>query len=520
MAAALLVAAVVACSPTQPRPATATLRVVSSQFPRTLNPILATETLEAALARLVSDLLVGVDARGEFFPELASVVPTTANGGVSRDGRTVTYHLRSGVRWHDGVPFTSRDVKFTFDAIMNPANDVISRHGYDVVTRVDTPDPLTVVFHLRAPFAPFVATVFGESDSAYGILPAHLLEKERSLNAVAYNAAPVGTGPFKVVRWVRGDRIEYAPNDDYFLGKPQLRRIAWRFVGDENTSITLLRTHEVDWMFEATTNAYKTLRTRSGIRILLTPVNGYSGIMFNTARGPAADLHLRRAIVLALDKARITRDVTGGAAVAATADLPPFTWAYDKNLTGLPYDPAAARRELAAAGYGPNHRLALDVVSESSSASARVTMVQMAAALREIGIDVHPRFQISSLIYAGYGAGGTLARGNYEVALYAWIAGIDPDNSSQLTCANRPPAGYNQSFYCSAAMDAAQRVALGTYARPVRKKAYAEIERLVIEDAPLDILFWPRNVQAISPAFHGFDPNPVNENWNAYRWSM
>ncbi len=123
--------------------------------------------------------------------------------------------------WQDGVPFTSRDVKFTYDAIMNPANDVISRHGYDIVRSVDTPDPLTVRFHLRKRFAPFVSVVFGESDSPYGVLPAHVLAKYSSLNDVPFNSAPIGTGPFKFVRWVRGDRIEFVSNEQYYLGRAE-----------------------------------------------------------------------------------------------------------------------------------------------------------------------------------------------------------------------------------------------------------------------------------------------------------
>ena len=111
------------------------MRVVSGNVPRTLNPLLATQTVEASISRLTNDILVSADAKGNFVPRLAREVPTRANGGISADGKTITYHLRSGVLWQDGVPFTSRDVKWTFGAIMNKNNDVISRHGYDLVTR-------------------------------------------------------------------------------------------------------------------------------------------------------------------------------------------------------------------------------------------------------------------------------------------------------------------------------------------------------------------------------------------------
>jgi peptide/nickel transport system substrate-binding protein len=148
-------------------------------------------------------------------------------------------------------------VKFTFDAITNPKNDIISRHGYDIVRSVETPDPLTVVFHLKERFAPFVSAVFGESDSPYAILPAHVLAKFANLNNVPYNSAPMGTGPFKFVRWIRGDRIKFVRNERYFIGRPKIERVIWRLIPDENTEMQLLRTHEADWMYEASVTAYK-----------------------------------------------------------------------------------------------------------------------------------------------------------------------------------------------------------------------------------------------------------------------
>jgi peptide/nickel transport system substrate-binding protein len=424
------------------------------------------------------------------------------------------------VRWQDGVPFTSRDVKFTYDAIMNRDNDVISRHGYDVVARVETPDPLTVVFRLRERFAPFVAVVFGESDSPYAILPAHLLARYKNLNDVPYNSAPIGTGPFTFVRWLRGDRIEYVRNDAYYLGAPKIKRIVWRLVPDENTELQLMRTHEADWMFEATVSAYKSIKTVPDVTVVLPDVNGYEGLMMNSGRGPTANVRLRRAIAMALDKVRLTNELTYGAATVATGDLPSFLWAYDPRVRNLPYDPDAARRELAALGYTPARPLVLDLVFEQSGAVNRALVVQIQAALQAVGITVRARSQLSSVIYGGYGAGGTLARGNYELSTYQWYAGIDPDNSAQFTCANRPPNGYNQSFYCSREMDAAQAQALSNYRFGARKSAYATIEALLVRDAPIDFLWWFRNIQVLNPDLHGFDPNPVVETWDIATWSI
>ncbi len=120
----------------------------------------------------------------------------------------------------------------------------------------------------------------------------------------------------------------------------------------------------------------------------------------------------------------------------------------------------------------------------------------------------------------GYGAGGTLARGTYEIALYQWIAGVDPDDSSQFMCRNRPPQGYDQSEYCSPVADAAEDAALHSYDRATRKRAYARVQEQLAKDLPLDFLLWYKNVQPINLDLKGFDPNPVTDTWNVYRWSI
>jgi peptide/nickel transport system substrate-binding protein len=275
-------------------------------------------------------------------PDLAAKVPTTKNGGISADGLTIRYKLREHVKWQDGEPFTSADVKFTFDAIMNPANNVSSRVGYDDVSRIELPDARTTVFHLRHRYAPFVTAVLCDGG---GILPANILAQEKTINDVPFNALPVGTGPFRVVRWERGDRIELQRNDAYFMGKPKLESITIQLDSDENTEISQLRAHEIDWAFVLSSTAYRTVRraTNGDVRFLFTPVNGSIALFFNNAKGPTKDVRIRRAIVYALDKAAFVSRLTFGTAVVATEDVPSFMWAYDPALRPTPYDPGRAK---------------------------------------------------------------------------------------------------------------------------------------------------------------------------------
>ncbi|MBC5803272.1 MAG: hypothetical protein GIX03_09845, partial [Candidatus Eremiobacteraeota bacterium] len=223
------------------------MRIAMVASPNTLNPLLSTQEQEQAAEVLAFDPLIAADPQGHDVPVLAARVPTLENGDISRDGLAITYHLRHGVVWQDGAPFSSHDVAFSWRAVMNPNSTIVTRHGYDDVARVDTPDRYTAVFRLKRPFAPAVHTFFAASDAPYDILPAHLLERYKSLNGLAFNSSPIGTGPFRVVRWLRGDHIEYVANDRYFLGKPKLRRIVWHFVPDENTIVEQMRAHEIDW---------------------------------------------------------------------------------------------------------------------------------------------------------------------------------------------------------------------------------------------------------------------------------
>ncbi|MEA2718761.1 MAG: peptide/nickel transport system substrate-binding protein, partial [Candidatus Eremiobacteraeota bacterium] len=261
------------------------LRVAIQRAPNTLNPILSANTTEGFLNRLSFDTLVSVDGTSKKpVPILATEVPTPENGGISKDGLTITYHLHSGVKWHDGAPFSSKDVKFTWQAMMNNANNVNERVGYEDVKSVDTPNDTTVVFHLKSKFAPFVNTVFAESDSPVCIIPEHLLAKYPNLNQIPFNQQPIGTGPFKLASWVRGDHIELVANDDYFRGKPKLRRIMIREIPDENTSLNALRSHDVDWIFEASPQLYKQLKTMADIKVILNDQPQTLGMQMNTSR--------------------------------------------------------------------------------------------------------------------------------------------------------------------------------------------------------------------------------------------
>jgi peptide/nickel transport system substrate-binding protein len=444
---------------------------------------------------------------------------------------TITYHLRHNVKWQDGAPFTSADVKFSWQAVMNPNNNVVERRGYDQVKSVDTPDDYTIVFHLKQPFAPFVDTVFGESDDPFRIVPKHILGKYPNINQVPFNQLPIGTGPFKVARWIHGDHIEYVANPNYFRGAPKLKGINVYIVPDGNTQEARLRAHDTDLAIDIATQNLNNVRVRptAGLKGILVKGPSYNSISLNLSHPPLDDVQVRKAILYAIDNKRVIDTLTYGTAVPAAADLSDFYWAYDPNVTKYPHDLAKAQSLLDAAGWkrGANgmrekdgRPLSLQLVYGQGNATSRQLGVQVQSYLRAAGIDVQIKTYPYSLLYATKALGGILNSGKFDLALYSWISGADPDDSSQWMCDLTPPDGNNISHYCNPKLDAAERDALGTFDRNRRKKDYSITQSLLTSDAAAVFQYYQRRRYAVNERVQNFLPNGVSEGWNAYQWSV
>jgi peptide/nickel transport system substrate-binding protein len=205
------------------------LVIAQSREPSSLNPIFDAGYLNAELSSLAFSYLVASVHDGELTADAAATVPRLANSGISRDGLTFTYHLRPGIRWQDGVALTARDVIFTYHLIMNPATIVPVRDGFDRIVSITALDPLTVRVRIKKPYAPFLLDFLGPQ-SITPILPEHLLRGERDLLHAHFNTAAIGSGPYRIASWRRGDRMVLLANPTYFLGAPKIARIELRFV--------------------------------------------------------------------------------------------------------------------------------------------------------------------------------------------------------------------------------------------------------------------------------------------------
>ncbi|HEX3370787.1 MAG TPA: peptide ABC transporter substrate-binding protein [Candidatus Cybelea sp.] len=506
------------------------LRISIQTDLKNLNPLLNSNTTDGFVDGLMFEPLLTADDKGNPQPMLAAEVPTLENRGVSADGLTITYHLRRDVKWSDGVALTSADVKWSYEALMNPNNNVVSRHGYDYIGSVDTPDPYTVVVHLKQPFSPFVNTFFAASDQPYMIAPAHVLAKYPNLNQVPFNSQPtVSDGPFKFVQWAHGDHISLARNDAFFLGKAGLEKIDVKVVPDEDTSVNLLQTHEIDYIFQASMQTYQVLHALPEVKLVWVNVNGYEAIQLNCSHDLLKDPLVRRAIAYAIDRQFVVHALTFDTQTIASEDIPTWMWAFNPNVPVFDHAPAKARALLLQAGWRPGpdgivrkngERLSLVLVTNNSNATRRREALLIQRFLNSIGIDVSIKSYPGDVLFAPAGMGGILQQGKYDMSLTGWYAGIDPDDSSQFMCRNFPPGGYNYTRYCSPQMEALQRVALTHYDKPTRRAAYFRIQELLARDNPELFDYYYKQMEPISVDFKGFDPNPVTESWNAWQWSI
>ncbi|HZV76382.1 MAG TPA: ABC transporter substrate-binding protein [Candidatus Babeliales bacterium] len=484
--------------------------------PDSLNPMFSNEADELNFSHLYMSYLIENDDRGNAVGEIAREVPSLANGGISRDERTITYHLRPGLRWQDGAPLTARDVVFSYRVLIDPRNAVATRVGYQEVEAIRATDPLTVVIRLRRRFSPFAQYFFGPQGVG-ALIPAHLLEATPVLNHAAYNERPIGSGPYRIVEWRHADSITLASNEYYWRGKPRIDRLIYRIVPDPNTRLEQLRTGEADAYFDVDPQLLPQARTIPGVRIALTPVNDLHVLRFNLRDPTLRDARVRRAIAMAIDRQTLLAAATHGSGILVDADQPSNGWAYDPSTPPIPFDPTRARRLLG--GATPEITLAISpqIINGSQLVAAVVQ-----ENLHRIGIRAIVKQYPSAMMYGPANAGGVLAGGRFTLSYDGWwVLGSDPDDSWNMACSQRPPAGLNYSFWCDPRADAAIRDALANVDRKRRKTDYAIVQRAIVAQLPILTLWQVRIPDAYRTYVHGIAPAPFGSTfWNAWSWTI
>jgi peptide/nickel transport system substrate-binding protein len=506
VALVLVFAALAACGRTTHGEAHV-LRIADNADPSSLNPLLAHDQDTIGYDLLVTETLIGLDARNRLVPVLVTRVPTAGNGDVSADGTRIVYHLRSDVRFADGTPFESRDVAFTYRAIMDPRNPVESQDAYRRIASLETPDAHTVVVRLFKRWNAAVAEIFAQADFAFGILPAHAFSSTDVTHG-PWNQLPFGTGPFRVTRWSRGNRIVLDPNP-YYRPQPKLKRIVLELIPSVDSSLLALQAHDVD-LTEVGAGQIPQIARLAGIRMLLTPINGLYMLFAQTTLPPTANVHFRRAVAAAVDSTAIVR-TRFGTLGAADSFLPPvFPW-HDPDPASMHADPARAARELALSGWKKGD--AVTLAFQPNRGTWLETVVQ--DQLHRAGIDVELKTFQPALFN---GPGGPLRSGRFILASSQWIGAADPEQSVITACSQRGPNGNNSMNYCNPAFEALFEDQSSTANQARRRSDFIAMQRIVRNDAPLIPLAFENNIDAVDDRVTGFARNMLLYPVNATAW--
>jgi peptide/nickel transport system substrate-binding protein len=502
------------------------LRLASTEEPDSLNKLFANSDASDQVANLISAPIFRYNDAGDYVPEMATVIPTVRNGGVSRDGRTIVLHLRHGMQWSDGAPLDARDLRFTWRAVMNPRNNTRLRAGWDDISAIDLPNNDTAIVHLREPYAAILG-IFALGGAGYPPLPEHLLGALPDLNRAAFNEHPISSGPYVLTSWKHGAALEFDANPRYWRGTPAIAHITYRIIPDADTLFNALVTHEIDVDVDSITESQiARLGTLTGYATQKRLTANYRHITINCAQPMLADVRVRRAIAEAVDWDHLNATVFHGYNERATSDIMPASWAAPA-IPPFRYDLAAARRLLSAAGWLPGSDgirrrngtpLSIDISTTPSKPANVQAEVQMQQALRAAGIDLRIKNYPTSLLFA---QDGPLYSGKYDLSLTIDTNAPDPDNEGEWSGAFIPPHGANTTFLNDPVITATSHAAARTFDRATRKGLYAREEARIHELVPAIFMYWQIAYAAYnSDLKHYRAAQYLSSNWNAYAWSF
>ncbi len=491
--AALAPALATACGGGAP-PATDTLRIAIIND-AILNPVLAPDVGSVMINKVIFPGLVRPDEQLRAQPDLAESWTT------STDARSYTFKLRPGVRWHDGVPFTARDVKFTFEQVLNPKLGSLLWSDFSMIEKIDLLDSLTVRFQLKTPFSAFL-TMLGYNA---GIIPEHAFAGKPILDATGFNRSkPIGTGPFKVVSSVQGSSITLEANPDYYGARPKLKRIVFRLVPDASAQVAQLRAGELDFV-TLEPASLPGVKGVAGITVRDAKVAQHYFVGFNQRMPLFKPALVRQALDVAVNRRAIIDGILKGAADLPVGTIPAALGDYfADSLPRVPYDTSRALALLAQAGWnrgagGALHNARGDAFSftlyvDKGNPSREQAALAVQQNLKAIGMDVAIRTMEFASLVRDY-----LQPGRFEALLIWWTTPPDPDQYSYYATGQIN----NNVAYSNRTADSLLLSGRGETDPARRRATYVRFQALEQQDPPLLVLYYPREIQAMNARLTG-----------------
>lgn len=465
-----------------------TLVMIIEASPNNLDPRVGIDAWSERIDELIFDPLVHRDDHFNLHPWLAASweIP---------DPLTYIFHIRHGVKFHDGHPLTARDVKWTLDTIASGKIRSTKTGTFRYVDHIDTPDDYTVVVHLKEPFS---ALLWNLSDGAFGVVPYGADDK--------FQSQLIGSGPFKFVSAEQDKDVIIEQNDDYWGTKAKLKRVKFAVVPDPTTRALELRKGSADVAINALNpDMYVAMRRDPNIKLLEGPGTIYAYLAMNLRDPILKDVRVRQALAYAIDRRPLIHYLWRDLARPAHSVLPPEHWAYNGNVQRYEYDPEKASELLDAAGYPRKNGVRFHLTMKTSTEeSTRLLAAVLQQQLRKVGIEL----DIRSFEFATFFS--DVQNGAFQLYSLRWIgANQDPDIFDYLFSTNRiPPKGANRGFYSNPRVDELIADGQRETNQQKRQKDYFEIQQILAKDLPYINLWYLDNVIAYRPRVKGLKLNP------------
>ncbi|HTK96072.1 MAG TPA: ABC transporter substrate-binding protein [Terriglobales bacterium] len=482
----LLLLPLVACTSKPDRQA---LVMIIEASPANLDPRIGTDAPSERIDALLFDSLV---VRDEHF----NLQPSLAERWEIPDPKTYVFHLRTGVRFHDGRPLTARDVKWTFDSLLNGAVVSARAGAYRLVDSVEAPSDATVIFHLKEPFAPLLWNL---SNGAMGIVPYG--------SGKDFNQHLVGSGPFKFVRAELDKEVVIERNDDYWGEKPKLARVRFAVVPDTTTRVLELEKGSADVAVNSLTADMEAriMSEKGKLAVETTPGTTLAYLAFNLRDPLLRDVRIRQALAYAIDRRPLIQYLWRGLARPADSVLPPQHWAYDGDVATYDFNPAKARELLDQAGYRATNGVRFHLTMKTSTEeSTRLLAAVLQQQLRDVGIALDIRTFEFATFYSD------VTKGSFQLYSLRWIGGNeDPDIFEYVFYStSTPPKRANRGYYSNPRVDALIDAGRSELDQGRRKQIYAELQRNLAQDLPYINLWYFDNVVVHTQRVQNVRVNP------------
>ena len=483
-----------------------------------LIPNITSDSASHEIGNLVYSNLIRTDKNLRLEGELAE------GWDISKDEMTITFHLRQGVKWHDGVEVTADDVDFTYRYMIDPKTPTAYAESFRQIRRAEVVDRYTYRVTYEKPYSPALLSW------GIWILPRHILEGPWKagvdLRTTRQNRHPIGCGPYLFREWKTGEKVVLEANPDYFEGRPYIKRVVYRIIPDPSTIFLELKARNID-MAGLTPIHYRRQTDYPAFRKAFNKYqylsNSFAYLGFNLLDPRFQNKRVRQAMAYAINKQEIIEGVLLGLGQPAVGPYKPGTWWYKADVKTYPFDPERAKALLAEAGWTDTNSegilakngkpFSFTIRTNQGNAVRKDTAEIIQRRLRAVGIDA----QIHIVEWAAF-INTFIRKRDFEAIILGWGLGLDPDQYDIWHSSKTGSDELNHISYKNPKVDALLEAGRRTFDEAKRKAIYGEFQDIMAEEQPVVFLYVPDALPVVSSRVRGIEPAPAGISYNFTKW--